>query len=225
MSGSEDNLDVLAAEYALGLLDADGMARVAELRAAGGEFEAAVRAWEARLMPLAVELEAVAPPASVWAGIAAAVAPAPAAARPRLWDNVKFWRGFGLGAAALAAAAVVAVVMPRAPVAPAAVASLRLSSGGEFVATAQRAGAGMVLVVSPADVSVPAQKSAELWLILPGQAPLALGLLANAAPVVVKMPAVNVADVTLAVSIEPLGGSPTGKATGPVVGSAKFSLL
>jgi len=223
MSGSEDNLDVLAAEYSLGLLDAEGLARVAELRAGGGDFDAAVRAWEGRLMPLAVELEAVEPPASVWAGIAAAVAPP--VARPRLWDSLKFWRFFGLGAAALAVAAVAVVVMPAAPVAPAAVASLRLSSGGEFVATAQRAGAGMVLVVSPAEVSVPAQKSAELWLILPGQAPLALGLLASAAPVVVKMPAVNVADVTLAVSIEPLGGSPTGKATGPVVGSAKFSLL
>jgi anti-sigma-K factor RskA len=223
MSGSEDNLDVLAAEYALGLLDAEGLARVAELRAAGGEFDAAVRGWEGRLMPLAVGLEAVEPPASVWAGIAAAVAPP--VVRPGLWDSLRFWRFFGLGAAALAVAAVAVVVMPRAPVAPAAVASLRLSSGGEFVATAERAGNGMVLVVSPADVSVPARKSAELWLILPGQAPLALGLLANAAPVVVKMPAVNVADVTLAVSIEPLGGSPTGKATGPVVGSAKFSLL
>jgi len=74
-------------------------------------------------------------------------------------------------------------------------------------------------------VSVPARKSPELWLILPGQAPVALGLLAPAAPVVVKMPAADIADVTLAVSIEPLGGAPDGKATGPVVGSGKFSLL
>jgi len=221
MSGSDEDFDVLAAEYALGLLDEQGAARVAELRAADKKFDAAVRAWEGRLMPLAVGLEEVAPPAHVWAGIAAAVAPA----RPRLWDSLKFWRGFGLGAAAVAVAAVAMVVMPRAPVAPAAVAALELSSGGEYVATAERAGSEMVLVVSPAGVSVPAQKSPELWLILPGQAPLALGLLARAAPVVVKMPAADIADVTLAVSIEPLGGAPDGKATGPVVGSGKFSLL
>jgi anti-sigma-K factor RskA len=221
MSGSEDSLDVLAAEYALGLLDAAGMARVAELRAAGGAFDQAVRAWEGRLMPLAVELAAVAAPASVWAGIDAALAPA----RPRLWDSVRFWRGFGLGAAALAVTAVVVMLAPRTPVAPAAVASLRLSSGGEYVATAQRAGDGMVLVVSPADVMVPAQKSAELWLILPGRAPLALGVLANSVPVVVNMPGANIADVTLAVSLEPPGGAPDGKPTGPVVGSGKFSLL
>lgn len=172
-------------------------------------------------MPLAVGLEEVAPPASVWAGIEAAVAPA----GPKLWDSLRFWRFFGLGAAALAVAAVAVLVMPPAPVVPAAVASLKLSSGGEYVATAERAGSGMVLVVSPADVVVPEQRSAELWLILPGQAPLAMGLLGRAAPVVVKMPAVNISDVTLAVSIEPLGGAPDGKATGPVVGSGKFSLL
>jgi anti-sigma-K factor RskA len=221
MSESEENLEVLAAEYALGLMDAAGLARVAELRAGGSEFDEAVRAWEARLMPLAVGLEEVAPQASVWAGIEAAVAPA----GPKLWDSLKFWRYFGLGAAALAVAAVVAVLLPHAPAVPAAVASLRLSSGGEFVATAERAGSGMVLVVSPSGVSVPDQKSAELWFILPGQAPLALGLLPAAAPVVVKMPGADISDVTLAVSIEPLGGAPGGKATGPVVGSGKFSLL
>lgn len=233
MSGTEfdppeDDLDVLAGEYALGLLDGAGLARVAQLRQRDGRFDAALREWEARLMPLAEALTPVSPRPEVWEGIAAAIA-GPAAARPstRLWESMRFWRALSLSVAVMGAAMVVAVWrlddLPRRQ----AVATLSVAGGGAFVASAQVQSGGLELVVSPANVAVPAGKSDELWVILPGQAPRAVGLLAQAEPV--RLNAGQLAGaleaVTLAVSVEPLGGSPTGKPTGPVVAEAKFTPL
>jgi len=73
---------------------------------------------------------------------------------------------------------------------------------------------------------IPAGKSAELWLITPGNRPAALGLLASGRTVTVTIPAAqlagNIAMAELAVSIEPAGGSPTGQATGPIISAARF---
>jgi|TARA_B100000700_G_scaffold59109_1_gene64234 anti-sigma-K factor RskA len=56
-----DDLDMLAAEYALGTLDADTRADVARRRQQEPELEALIQAWEARLAPLGDEAVAVAP--------------------------------------------------------------------------------------------------------------------------------------------------------------------
>jgi anti-sigma-K factor RskA len=215
----EDDLSALAGEAALGLLDA---ATLAELRRRDGRFEDAMRAWQARLMPLAEDLAPVAPPAGAWRAIEAAISP-PTAKR------TGFWLGFGLGATAIAvAAAVLLAVLPRgAAPGQTAVATMNLKTGGTFVATAQATANGVVMVVTPAGVTVPAGKSDELWLILPNQKPRALGLLTGGAAVAMNLPAAQIAgklaEVTLAVSVEPPGGSPTGVATGPVIGAAMFA--
>jgi anti-sigma-K factor RskA len=222
----DDELAALAGEAALGLLDA---ATVAELRRRDGRFDEAVRVWQARLMPLAVELAPVAPPAGIWMAIEAATAPPAAARRPGLWDNLTFWRGLGLGATALAAAAAVLLaVLPRGAVpAQNLVATMNLKTGGAFVATARATASEVVMVVTPARVTVPAGKSDELWLILPNQKPRALGLLTGGGAVAMNLPASEISGplgaVTLAVSVEPPGGSPTGLATGPVIGAAMFT--
>ena len=229
----EDDLNVLAGEYCLGLLDAEGLARVAALRRRDGRFDQALRIWEERLMPLAEALEPVPPPARIWAGIAARVA-APVPQRPGLWNNLKFWRYFSLGAGAfgvagLAAALLTAVLLPPRVTAPVATATLITQNAGLFVATAQNAATGTVLVVSPAHVAMPPDKSAELWLVLPGRKPASLGLLASDHPVTIDLAAHGfsgaIAGVELAVSLEPLGGSPTGVATGPIIAAAKFSAI
>ena len=49
-----DDLDMLAAEYALGTLDADTRADVARRRQQEPELEALIQAWEARLEPSVV---------------------------------------------------------------------------------------------------------------------------------------------------------------------------
>ncbi len=237
MSGSfdidppEDDMEMLAAEYVLGLLTVAQLPHVVALRAGSRRFDNAVNQWEIRLLPFAEAVEAVEPPARIWPAIAAAIAPV--SEHSGIWNNLRFWRNFGFGAGVAGvglAAALVAIVSTRVP-APRPIATVALVSQheGVFVATAQQTSGGIQLVVSPAQVVVPAGKSAELWLITPGNKPAPLGLLASARPVTVIISASqlsgNIALAELAVSIEPPGGSPTGQPTGPIISAAKFSPL
>ncbi len=91
-----------------------------------------------------------------------------------------------------------------------------LTAGGDkpaFVATVDTVKGTIAVrrVATPA----PPDKSYELWAVASGAAPKSLGLVENASlsrplPVAPK-------GLTLAISLEPKGGSPTGAPTGPVV--------
>src|SRR5687767_11202980 len=74
------------------------------------------------------------------------------------------------------------------------------------------------------DRPIPAANSYELWMLPEGRAPVSLGLLpgtGNAAlPLDAEALAVLAQTMTLAVSLEPAGGSPTGAPTGPVLFTA-----
>ena len=78
-----DDKAVLAAEYALGTLDADDRANVQMLMAIDPTFAAAVADWERRLGELHALVGPVEPPAATWDWIKARVATEPQ--RPRLW--------------------------------------------------------------------------------------------------------------------------------------------
>jgi len=73
MEYSEDHI-ALAAEYALGTLEADERAQVESKMAADGEFAAIVQAWEFRLGVLNQMVGSVEPPPELWERIRAAVA-------------------------------------------------------------------------------------------------------------------------------------------------------
>jgi anti-sigma-K factor RskA len=72
MAHSEDHI-ALAAEYALGTLDADERAQVEAMMAVDAEFTAMVRAWEYRLGVLNQMVGSVEPSPEVWDKIKAAV--------------------------------------------------------------------------------------------------------------------------------------------------------
>jgi anti-sigma-K factor RskA len=90
-----------------------------------------------------------------------------------------------------------------------------------IVATYDSAGGRLSM---PGPMPVPAGKSAQLWAIVgTDPAPHPLGLFHQAGARVeaeARSPTPMPAGTTFAISIEPLGGSPTGAPTGPVVGSA-----
>jgi anti-sigma-K factor RskA len=223
-------LETLAAEFVLGLLDADGLSQVAGLRRRDGRLDAALATWTTQLMPLADDLSPVQPPARLWTAIATATSPV--AAPPRrtcLWENLAFWRYLGLGSSAFGLAALTAALfalLSSSPMTPAAVATLTTQSGGSFLATAGRQSGGIWLVVSSAHTTLPSDKTAELWLLLPQQKPRPLGLLASDHPVLMRLAASDAVSTLvsgeLAVSLEPPGGSPTGLPTGPLIAEAKF---
>jgi anti-sigma factor ChrR (cupin superfamily) len=69
----DDDRDRLAADYALGTLDAEARRAVEQAMAADPDLATQVEAWEARLAPLAAALPEVAPPPDLLARLEARV--------------------------------------------------------------------------------------------------------------------------------------------------------
>src|ERR1700733_15194957 len=76
MAYSEDHI-ALAAEYALGTLDADERAQVETMMAVGPEFTAMVQSWEFRLGVLNQMVGSVEPRPELWERVRAAVGHSP----------------------------------------------------------------------------------------------------------------------------------------------------
>jgi anti-sigma-K factor RskA len=219
---TEDD-DILAAEHALGL--ADAQARIDSEPA----FAAAVEAWRARLDPLHGRERA--PPPELWARIAR---------RLPANDSGRRWR-FATYAASAAAAVLLGVLVMRpgmetplatpapqvaeAPPARLMVASLGPKDGGGSVSVVYDDREGR-MTVNPVGMDA-GGKAPELWVIPADGRPRSLGLIREraAATMIVPMPmrTMIAGGVTLAVSLEPEGGSPTGQPTGPVVMSGTMS--
>jgi anti-sigma-K factor RskA len=225
-----DGSDLLAAEYVLGVLGAAEWRQAQQRLAHDHAFANAVAFWEERLNTLAAEVEPVAPPARTWNLIARSLkARGTTAPRESLWQSLAFWRSFALGAAALTAASIAALtfIVTAPPPRPPLVATLGPANGQpSFLATVNADGTSLTIVPAALVAGADAQHSVELWLIPAGEAtPRELGLIEAARPVRLDVPRELVArltgDATLAVSIEPLGGSKTGL-PGPVVATGKL---
>ena len=221
------DLDNIAAEYVLGTLDEEERVDFERRLAAEPEARQAVAGWGERLAPFADALEPVTPPAHLWGKIEARIDVLGTdntvcfnAELKRLRRNVVFWRGLTAVALALAAA-LASFVIDRALLTPA-------HQGKSYVAVVNRGGdapalivrvdiAARTLYVRPVAAEPPPGRSLELWYINAGQAPKSLGLVQNA-PARLALPDDPVANkVTIAVTSEPQGGSPTGEPTGPIV--------
>ena len=215
--------ELLAAEYALGVLAGAERAAAEQRIARDRAFALMVAAWEERLSPWAAEIEEVAAPPQVWERIAASLPKQ----RAGLWESLAFWRVFALASALAAACLAVVIYLGAAGQGEPLVAAIEGGGQRSFVATvdAKRA----TIAVVPAAFTADASRVPELWLIPPGGKPLPVGLLRADRAVVIAIPAALVAQTasgaTLAVSLEPPGGSPTGAPTGPVIGAGKLTNL
>lgn len=229
---SEEGGDVTAAEYVLGVLPA-AERRMAERRvAAEPAFAAAVAFWEERLSVLADIVAPMPPPPDAWSRIEAAIAAETAHGPAKsVWQSLAFWRGLTAASTALAAASLAGIAyVAHAPSGRAPLLATLASSAGQpnFVATVTAQGDSLVIV--PAALLTNDPRSYELWLIPSGETrPRSLGLIQPGQPVRLNLPpglAGRVAtDATLAVSLEPPGGSPTGQPTGPVIATGKLTNL
>ena len=232
--------DLLAAELALGVLDAEAR-RAAQARVRDdAAFAARVAAWERRLGGLLDEVAPEPVPAHVWARLRERLGWTDAApVSTGLWNSLAFWRGLGfVGVAAAIALSVyvlrqgndvipaptpVPIVVAPTPVAPAPVVTLASDAGSaSFLVTVDRKSGHVRVVPVPttadADGRVP-----ELWLIPPGQAPRSLGLVDTTwtreidVPEDLRWALGEEVGSLLAVSLEPKGGAPQGVPTGPIV--------
>jgi anti-sigma-K factor RskA len=221
------------AEYVLGVLDADARAAVAHEVATIDEAATAVAQWQRRLIPLAETIDEVPPAPYVWARIRDALqldAAAPARATPRagFWDNLALWRWLGLAASAVAVALLVVVSLPHPSTAPAVVeagymaATIQQDNGTTgWTATMDLQHARMI-VVPATPVAFASGRAPELWLIPAGGKPISVGMIDREKPTTLTLDPATLAKLgptaALAVSVEPIGGSPTGQPTGAVIG-------
>ena len=237
--GNPELADRLAAAFAAGTLRGRARRRFEALLPAHPALRDAVLAWQQRLMPLTAPLPPVAPPARVWRQIearldgGASTSGASAAATPGsrggLGSRLAFWRGLAAFAsiAALSLAVLLASPGPVQPPVVVVLTSTAPAAGGNVPASivASISGDGRALVTRPlVNVALQPDRALELWAIPPGGAPRSLGVIsASGATVVRKRQALEGAD-TLAVTLEPPGGSPSGNPTGPVVYAGKLTL-
>lgn len=231
--------DLLAGEYALGVLDADARRSVEARMNDEPVFARTVKAWERRLAPLLFETEAVAPASHVWPRIRTRLGwSAVESAKPDgLWNSVGFWRtttvlAIAAGIASLAIGLRAPPgVQSTTPVAGQPAASeeqvakpVTVLSGADgataWIATIDpaRDKVLMVPVPRPADVS---GRVDELWIIPAGRAPISLGFVSNEKAHTIAIPAALRSAVgvgaTLAITLEPKFGIPHAAPSGAVV--------
>jgi anti-sigma-K factor RskA len=228
--GRPELADRLAAEYAAGTLRGGARRRFERLLPAHPQLRAAARAWEERLMPLTASIAPVEPSGDVWRRISERIGGGDARAAPAgAWQRLGFWRGLAAFASVAAIALAVLLANPT-PVPPPIVVVLAPT------ATAPGAAPAPTLVASISGdrsslvtraiqpVSIQPDRSLELWAVPTTGAPRSLGVLPGGSGTVALRGQVLAGADTLAVTLEPAGGSPTGLPTGPIVYAGKFSL-
>jgi anti-sigma-K factor RskA len=226
----DDNSQLRYAEYALGVLDAEGRAEVEAEIASNEAAAAAVELWRHRLLPLAEEIAPREPPPHVWSRIESALELGrPARERrgdpgPGIWESLRFWQRLSIATSALAAVCIVAlllVVRHPAPTVPYMASTLVQTDGRIGWTATMDIEQGRLIVVPGAPQTFTAGRAPELWLIAKGEKPIPVGMISATRPVTLRLGAALRGRVgltaALAVSVEPPGGSPTGQPTGAVI--------
>ncbi len=234
MSAHDDDRDIIAAEYALRLLDGRDLEEARSLAGRDAAFAEAVEAWDGRFAPLFDAIAAIEPDSGVWRRIEAAIGPIGGTAGGGrsaeiivLRRRISAWRNVA-GLVTAIAAALALVVLPglirpdRAP--PTVVAPAGPTMIARVVAD-DRSTAYVVayqpdqneLLVTPAIAAAPAGRVHELWLIGVSGVPVSMGVVDEAAPTRLALTPAKLAELkvsaTMAVTIEQPGGSPTGQPT------------
>ncbi|CAJ0800304.1 hypothetical protein LMG19083_03424 [Ralstonia psammae] len=232
--------DLDCAEYVLGLLDSQERKALERALDEDAALRDSVNAWEVRLSPLGEDVAALQPPARVWRRIQADLGHVERAeAQPResqirrIWNSIRLWRAVAL-AASFAMIAVVALnlslLSPNGMPPGAKPAYMAAAITGEngvphwtmTIDTTKRE----IVVVPAVALQVSDTASTELWLIPENSKPISLGVFASNRSTSIALSRENAAKLNaravLAVSVEPKGGSPTGQATGPVVGKGEM---
>ena len=227
--------EYLAAEHALGILEGEELVEARGLVASDADFARAVEEWSKRLAPLFDEIGEVMPPETVWRRVKAEIDNDRGGDVVELRRRLGWWKGMTAAASAMAASLALVVafdtIRPPPPVeTPAAgqmmVASL-MSGDKAMMMSAAWMPAKKSLMVLPGNMPAAAGHSHELWLIPADGKPRSLGLVSGDGPhrmaVDDAMAPMFAEAATLAISVEPEGGSPGPGPTGPVVASGALA--
>ncbi|SMO79031.1 Anti-sigma-K factor RskA [Thalassovita litoralis] len=220
MSQKEDHNDdaALAGEYVLHLLDGEELAVFEARLTMEPALRALVRDWDASLVALTDGIAPITPPAMVKDKLQAVLFPDAAKPKRSLWT----WLAGGVAVAAIVVgAAFLTPSLIQDPVfEPSLTASVAAQDGTLVVAARFIAQTNALELTREAGAARPG-RVLELWLIAEGSdAPVSLGVLPADTETRIELTqdiAQRLANGLLAISDEPLGGSPTGAPTGEVL--------
>lgn len=240
-----DDIPLLAGEYVLGLLS-DAETREMERQMSNDpSLRQAVGDWRARFAAIDETADALAPPDHLWQRIersieqsASLVSPARNAAGgfiawlQRVWSSLELWRGFGMAgaAAAILLAVFFADGVLRSPAKPVAVALLtdEANPGSPPGALVEAFADGSIRLVPLRDIPVPQGRILQVWTLWDrAVGPVPLGTLPRAENVRLSrdgLPQPRASQI-YEITLEPAGGSPTGRPTGPVLYKGLASLM
>jgi anti-sigma-K factor RskA len=222
---SPEDRDARIAEYVLGTLAGEERAAFEAELARDESLRRAVAVWSERLQPLADSVAPVAPPVALRDRVLARIGGADAQERP---FSILRWLAWTFGASAVAAAAAVAAVLLFTPQPPelGGYAMLHESGGSDSVVVFQIDKERREIVLLARAPAAGTGKDYELWVLPPGKDPVSLGVLPAgervARPIDQMRAALIEPGTTLAVSVEPTGGSTIGTPTGPVLFTGPF---
>lgn len=230
MRKSPERVEILAAEYVLGSLKGRARLRFEGWMMESGRVRQEVWFWEQQLGALSTAAPAQAPPPRVWSDIqrrlwpeqAMAIAPASSKAG---W----FWPGWSLMATAAAFLFAVLLLQQPSPGVerPVLAGAIVKADTDDPLWLLSETGRGNLLKLrSVAAGSAESGKDYELWVVPEDGEPLSLGVLPAGETHEVALSDEAQSSLTrsrtLAISLEPEGGSPTGAPTGPILHVSKL---
>lgn len=229
--GDRSRDEVLAGEYVLGVLSQADREQVEARVARDRAFAAIVARWQENLADFNEDYADVTPPADVYARLEARLFPERSFAQELAsaggwWNSLLLWRGIAF---ASLAALITYVSLETGWIGgrPAEPLVAELAGQGNAMGLMARydAASGR-MQITPVAAAAADQRSLQLWLVPGGNDPaVSLGILPQTGEGTVDIPAElrpRLGEgVTLAVSVEPFGGSPTGAPTGAVIAAGQ----
>lgn len=234
MSTTSEELDLLAAEFALGTLEGAEMSRAEALELADPAFRSLLSGWRAQFAALDETAAPLTPAPQLWDRIEAGVAekiPAASARRTALetptrwmdqiWASLGFWRPLGMAGAlaSLMLAAALGVALNRGLPAPIYVAVLN-TGDGKAAAIVNAFADGTVELIPLDRIDVPQGRIIEVWTLQTRErGPVSIGRMDQAKRMKLDLKDLLRPDANhlFELTLEPAGGSPTGKPTGPIL--------
>ena len=220
----DDN--VLAGEYALGLLEGRELETFERRLARERSLQEEVARWRERLSPLDATASPGRASPQLWDKIESSLATRRGVVdtgpswSERLWTSLGFWRGAGLAGAAASVLLAISVGMLAGRATPQPLVVAVLQTGDALPgAIVEAFHDGSVVLVPLRDIPVPPGRALEVWTLYDkARGPVSLGLMDSARRFrfqTASLPAQ--ADQLYEITLEPATGSPIGRPTGPVL--------
>lgn len=237
-----DDDQAFAADYVMGLLDAAGEARAEQRMTDDAEFAGAVESWRARLAEFDATAEDAVPSPALWTRIADSTKAEPVIALPgaraavrgaTLWESIAFWRIAGIsGVAAAMIFAMIAVgalttskqlrndLVALAQRKPIYVAVLVNDATREAGAVVNAFSNGRIELIPLKAIEVPAGRTLQIWTLWDrAVGPKSLGTTGQSRTLNLDLGDLpdTVPDQLFEITLEPEGGSPIDRPTGPIL--------